>query len=282
MIENGEACDDGNTVSGDGCTGCILEPNCSADACETVCGDGIVVADAGEECDDGNVSSFDGCDPQCHIEAGFVCTTTPSGDVPDTAAPIAGDPLPLSECTSVCGDGIEVADEQCDDGSANGPGYGSCSSECTLGPRCGDGIVDTEFEQCDDRLNITAYTPLPDACGPGCVLPRFCGDGIVQPEYGEQCDAGDGGNTGEYGNCAPGCAFGPRCGDGTVQPDYEECDDGNSIRGDGCGVACRAENLPDDSPSPDGPVVAPTDDVFIPDAPAPDDPSERPAPNPCR
>src|SRR5262249_40932971 len=48
----GETCDDGNTVSGDGC----------AQTCKKVeaCGDALI--DVGEDCDDGNGNANDGCD----------------------------------------------------------------------------------------------------------------------------------------------------------------------------------------------------------------------------
>jgi cysteine-rich repeat protein len=51
VIDPGEACDDGNRESGDGCRG----------DCEKieVCGDGVV--DVGEQCDDGNTIPTDGC-----------------------------------------------------------------------------------------------------------------------------------------------------------------------------------------------------------------------------
>jgi cysteine-rich repeat protein len=61
----------------------------------------------------------------------------------------------------------------------------------------------------------------------------------VQSEYGEACD--DGVNDGGYGECAVGCQPGPHCGDNVVQSAYEECDDGNTVSGDGCSSACRSE-----------------------------------------
>ena len=54
-----EACDDGNSVVGDGCG-----PDCTLE----VCGDGVVDALAGEMCDDGNLVGGDGCDPYCRTE----------------------------------------------------------------------------------------------------------------------------------------------------------------------------------------------------------------------
>jgi cysteine-rich repeat protein len=247
QLENGEACDDGNITSSDGCTECLLEPTCSTEGCQTVCGDGIVVTEAGEECDDGNLSSFDGCDGECRVEAGFVCTAV-RGGIPVTAAPVAGDPTMRSECVSVCGDGIEVADEQCDDGDANAPGYGNCSTECTPGGYCGDGIVESGFELCDDGQNLTRYDATVTGCAPGCVPPGFCGDTVVQSDFGETCD------------------------------------DGNRGSGDGCSAGCINESVPTQPPPTNqpAPVPVPTHDVFIPDVPTSDDPGALPAPNPCR
>ena len=51
-VDVGEACDDGNQVSGDGCRG-----DCGK---IEVCGDGFL--DQGEACDDGNLNAADGCD----------------------------------------------------------------------------------------------------------------------------------------------------------------------------------------------------------------------------
>lgn len=62
IIDPTEECDDGNTVSGDGCSGiaCDLE----------FCGDGVYVEGntINEECDDGNNNNGDGCSSTCTIE----------------------------------------------------------------------------------------------------------------------------------------------------------------------------------------------------------------------
>jgi fibro-slime domain-containing protein len=140
-----------------------------------------------------------------------------------------------STCQSVCGDGIVTPDEDCDDGTNNGKGYGYCTTMCTRGSYCGDGTVDMPFEQCDDGVNLSQY----GGCAPGCVLGPKCGDGIVQSKF-EECD--DGTNLGGYGKCAPGCALGPRCGDGVIQgSEGEECDDGNNTPNDGCSPDCEIE-----------------------------------------
>jgi cysteine-rich repeat protein len=58
VVEPGEMCDDGNQISGDGCSG-----DCRS---TEQCGNGFV--DPGEPCDDGNLMSRDGCDSRCNIE----------------------------------------------------------------------------------------------------------------------------------------------------------------------------------------------------------------------
>lgn len=71
VVEDGEACDDGNSVNGDGCSAdCkAIEPGyvCyEGKPCEQVsgvCGNGKV--DDGEACDDGNQVSGDGCSADC-------------------------------------------------------------------------------------------------------------------------------------------------------------------------------------------------------------------------
>jgi len=134
-----EQCDDGNAVSGDGCSAaCQIE---SPYICVTPgspcrvprCGDGFVdyIQGAGgggaggmmggagsgaygfvEGCDDGNVTSGDGCSATCTIEAGYSC--------PNPAAPCK---------LAVCGDGIvDWPAESCDDGNRT-PGDG-CNDHC--------------------------------------------------------------------------------------------------------------------------------------------------------
>ena len=61
-VDTGEACDDGDPSSCDGCDA----------SCQPVsglaCGDGILVAGCADQCDDGNAIAGDGCAPTCTIE----------------------------------------------------------------------------------------------------------------------------------------------------------------------------------------------------------------------
>ena len=77
MVEGSEQCDDGNKLTGDGCSPfCRLEPICppAGGACKTACGDGLILPiDTDQECDDGNTVDGDGCSHDCKQEDGFVC-----------------------------------------------------------------------------------------------------------------------------------------------------------------------------------------------------------------
>jgi len=90
---DGEECDDGNLLNGDGCSA-----SCSLETQQPICGDGIL--DTGESCDDGNNLDGDGCSAQCSIEA------------------------------PVCGNNLIEVGEQCDDGgTVSGDG---CDAFCQI------------------------------------------------------------------------------------------------------------------------------------------------------
>ena len=149
----------------------------------------------------------------------------------------------ISQCTSICGDGIVTANEACDLGTAKNTGqYGTCNANCTLTAYCGDGIVQTPPEQCDDGSNVTIYDNTKAACAPGCVRPHYCGDGILDSSYGELCDSGTANNSDSAygpGLCNTKCMPAPYCGDG-IKTANEQCDDGiaNGTPASLCAVGC--------------------------------------------
>lgn len=137
VLEQGEACDDGNSIleacayGMQSCTVC--DSNCKlAVGATSVCGDGVVDAEAGEACDDSNTfsepcaygeTSCEVCLDDCHLGAG---------------------------ATSYCGDGLLdlLEGEACDSGAANSDtSADACRTTCELS-RCGDGVVDSA-EGCD-------------------------------------------------------------------------------------------------------------------------------------
>ncbi|HVY45395.1 MAG TPA: DUF4215 domain-containing protein [Minicystis sp.] len=211
IIQPGEQCDDGNDVSGDGCSADCKHveqdyacPTPGQACVSTVhCGDGIVSGQ--ETCDDGNTQAGDGCSSDCQLEAGWQC---PSADHPCIAA--------------ACGDGIVAGGEGCDDGNTmDGDG---CSAACTREAGwacppgggachqtvCGDGVAEGD-EGCDDGNQVVG-----DGCSPDCTVEPQC------PPGGGACHS--------------------QCGDGIILPsDMEACDDGNASDGDGCSATCTVE-----------------------------------------
>jgi fibro-slime domain-containing protein len=206
VLERAEQCDDGNTVSGDGCSKiCQIENNYECPVpgqlCKNiaVCGNGILTSN--ETCDDGNTVSGDGCSADCtKIEPGFQCR------------------VPGKPCTPKCGDGIVSGNETCDDGNTtSGDG---CSATCKLeiGFKC---------------------SGTPSKC-----TPTVCGDG--KKEGAEGCDNGDtvpfdgcSEDCQVEPNCTGTSGCTSQCGDGIVLG--EQCDDGNAASGDGCSSTCQIE-----------------------------------------
>ena len=63
------------------------------------------------------------------------------------------------------------------------------------------------------------------------AAPSRCGDGVVDRDSGERCEPPNAGTC--DAQCRRTYPIPPRCGDGHLDPD-EECDDGNTVDGDGC------------------------------------------------
>ena len=152
IIEDGEICDDGNAVAGDGCSDtCRVEHGWTCPTvgkpCYPICGDGIVVG--GETCDILPANCADssctlGCDRTCQLADGYTCDST--------------------HCwKTACGDGKIEGTEQCEDG--NLLPFDGCSSTCKNEPVC------------------------KDASGNAIACQSVCGDGLVFPD--EDCDDGN-------------------------------------------------------------------------------------------
>lgn len=221
VVDSGEGCDDGNLVSGDGCSAACVEEYCgdgaindngaeacddgaansnsTADACRTdcslpSCGDGVT--DTGEECDDGNADDSDGC---------------------------------TSLCTS-CGNGLVGGTEQCDDGnnaagdccspsctyeaygtSCTGPSATQCTAPgcngtgtCSLLPAnenvaCDDGDVCTDASECQSGTCVTTSAVITgDACRWAVVGTATTGSGGARMLFLEQSASSTGDWCGDF------------------------------------------------------------------------------------
>ncbi|MBU1219944.1 DUF4215 domain-containing protein [Myxococcota bacterium] len=267
----GEECDTGALGLDDGCDdNCQIVAGWSCDEvteispsiCNPGCGNGIVsgIELTAGRCDDGDQIDGDGCSSTCMQEPGWVCTSNPPGST--------------SVCLPICGDGIIVQGEQCDQGSGNQANGDGCSANCqeepgwdctgtpsTCSPVCGDGVI-LGGEQCDQgSANVTPN----DGCNASCQIESgwicngapstctaICGDGQIVAT--EQCDQGGGNNT-PLDGCNALCLVetgwtcngtpsvcSPTCGDGLILG-TEQCDQGsgNVAPNDGCNGSCQEE-----------------------------------------
>ena len=202
VIEGTEACDDGNTVTGDGCSAtCTIESGwiCTPLGCEAAswCGDGY--QDVVEECEPPTV----GCSATCT----WICDGDGTCDAGETTTSCPED----CPATATCGNNVIEGTEVCDDGNtATGDG---CSATCTIESGyictplgcepayyCNDGYIDT-VEQCQDGNSVTG-----DGCNmcaietgymctfnnfegqAGCSPLDYCHDGAGFHDPGEECD----------------------------------------------------------------------------------------------
>jgi len=150
----------------------------------------------------------------------------------------------------VCGDGNLDSGEDCDEGSLNGilcyAGYSEfctyCSNSCFLktifGPYCGDGMIDSCYEECETDSDCNDYNENTidtcDECSCSYEVLPYCGNGNL--DSGEECD--DGNNINGDG-CSAICETEiPQsiCGNGIIECN-EECDDGNDN-----GIKCDNSN----------------------------------------
>ena len=128
----------------DRCPATYVESSVSPGVC-TLCGNGK--RDLGEDCD--NTILINGCSTSCRVEPGWSCSDASGTDV----------------CTPICGDGLRVGTETCDDGNTDA-GDG-CSSTCEVenGYYClgGSATSKDECSLCDEEC-ILCTGPGPKAC----------------------------------------------------------------------------------------------------------------------
>jgi len=125
IVEQGETCDDGNTMPGDGCdANCIIEP---------ICGD--LSIDPPELCDDGNLVNGDGCSASCEPETVVTGGVGLTQKLSSRTVPLSGDDFIQLTTTST----VQLTVETFDDVNA-----GTCAT------------INTFVELFDDQANSLA------------------------------------------------------------------------------------------------------------------------------
>jgi cysteine-rich repeat protein len=165
ILDWNEGCDDGDLVSGDGCS--------SACTVEAACGDGGI--DPGESCDDGNTASGDGCSAACKLEPRCGNGNITAGEGCDDGNTAGGDGCsPLCAIEPRCGNGLRESGEACDDGNlASGDG---CSGVCAAEqPVVGDADGDRDV----DRNDVSIAFGLRNAPASGCPACDLDGNGVI-------------------------------------------------------------------------------------------------------
>jgi len=151
--------------------------------------------------------------------------------------------LSSNTCSSLCGDGILVSTEQCDDhNTANGDG---CSANCTIEPKYYCTGVINSTSACLSCLPLCLTCTNSSSCN-GCEVgytynSTNCTIDCSPIKYCTLCDFSNGLTCtscliGYYPNGNLSSCF-YTCGDG-IRVAEEQCDDGNVTDNDGCSSNC--------------------------------------------
>lgn len=193
-----EACDDGNSSGGDGCSADCSEIEvgytCATPgaACTAACGDGV--RQPTEGCDDDGTTDGDGCSATCAVEAGWSCTEVP--------------PAQVSTCTDI----DLCADASCGMGTCQ-EGAETFTCVCDAGyefdDQAGTCIDIDECETTCDGDNVEACNNLPgsfecvcnvgyELTDDGCADINECEDPHLHCPGDETCVNFPGGSKCEY------------------------------------------------------------------------------------
>jgi cysteine-rich repeat protein len=208
ILEGGEACDDGNVVSEDGCSA-----TCQVESC----GDGTLQAGLGEECDDGNLDNLDGCTAACIDE---FCGDGVANDLPNEQCDGTDDGLCPGSCQPDCACSVPITlgIHQCRPAAASVLSYYDSPTAQPIDSAIVDGILEMDCGQVDELTGRSICTceltaPLM-ATGllTICLNPtgESCAAGEIDCDGGDPLDVSltsehDIGSCSGHGDCATQC-----------------------------------------------------------------------------
>ncbi|CAK69779.1 unnamed protein product (macronuclear) [Paramecium tetraurelia] len=216
----------------DKCYACLEGWQLIEHKCQQICGDNQVALTSNEQCDDGNYFIEDGCN-ECLFQCGPYCQFCNK----ELNCLICESNFKLVHhlCAPICGDKIVISGlEECDDG--NDIKYDGCF-ECQF--QCNFGCKICESGKCQDVCKVDEEF-INGKCIP-IVLIKSEEIDPNQSECKNHCLVCDGANCLrckqdyilENNKCFS-------CGNGIITKD-EECEDGNRINSDGCSNQCKIE-----------------------------------------
>jgi cysteine-rich repeat protein len=248
----GEFCDDGNIISGDGCS-----RFCEIEKCPRIrYRKDVSDKDVSVDCTVGTATTSDPCDDGLCVTSStpFICfDLVDKGSL--EASCISGDPYvgyhdEVDDCsnfisdrtwskaiTNICVEEDYLCiDEDCNFRIAVGTDF-MCTEDCEV---CGDGIVQGT-EECDTGIledDNCFYCRIGCTCDANTTKPCTgeCFGGQVTD--GTICDPRSVGNPCIGGMCVPTAC----CGDSIIQPP-EECDDANNVNNDTCADNCTLTGM---------------------------------------
>ncbi|MCO4762831.1 MAG: lamin tail domain-containing protein [Myxococcales bacterium] len=263
---NTQPCDDGN-------------PCTAADVCAGgLCGGKAVNAKI--YCDDGNPCTTDACDPKATGGAKKGCVSAPNKlPCDDGNGCTAGDVCSAGICksgTNTCQCAVDADCKAKEDGDlCNGTLFCDKSKlpyKCAVNPKtlitCSKaGNTACKSAKCAPKTGKCGLVPANEgqpcnADGSVCTVGDLCLGGACKPGKTlacddnnpctkDVCDAKSGCGATKLGDKTPcgagkwcisaSCVASVWCGDGKVNQTGEQCDDGNTLDGDGCSKTCQQE-----------------------------------------
>jgi len=199
------------------------------------------------------------------------CDPSDAGACPDNQQCVQRGPDPMFGVCKYTGTGAAGSDctledntTSCVDGAVCSSLSQTCAATCSYfdaDTGCSGGTLCSLFWQCEPP-SVGANVPLGQPCGADAELAQGCGadgeafrglcfayEGTGDPLMCEKtCLFDQGCSTGEFcalrfssgiGICLPN----PVCGDGDKGEINEQCDDGNTMDGDGCSADCSTANV---------------------------------------